>query len=603
MIPQETEEIYQKRLVLAGYLALFFFWIILVKLFYLQILKHDYFWKLARQRTFVRVPIPAPRGRIFDRRGVLLAGDRPSFNLYLDPFYLKGKEDQVLRSLAQILGEDFPKLKTEYILKKREAYGEVLFRRGLDWEKVARLEARRYYLPGVRVEARPERFYPFGASFFHLLGYVSPISKKDLKKLKEEGYGPEDFLGRTGLERAYETELRGLKGERELERDAFGRTVKIVSEVPPRPGKDLFLTVDGLFQQETYGLLEGRSGAIVVMDPRRGALLALVSAPAPDPAGFIKGFSPRAWRALTADPYHPLLNKALLAYHPGSTFKPVTLLAALEAGLISPEEEIYCPGFYRLGRRIFHCWRKWGHGKVFLIQALAQSCDTYFYVLGERLDIDYLAQYARRCGFGRPSGLGLPGENPGLVPDRRWKRSVFGERWQKGENLVVAIGQGPLEVNLVQLVKFYAALGNGGHLLKPYVVSEISEPSGKKIKIFSPEEEGQLPASGANLRWVVRGLIEAVNGKRGTGKAAKMKDILVAGKTGTAQVVKKSKDKKKDQEVPYEKRDHAWFIAFAPARDPEIVVGVLVEHGGHGGEAAAPIAAKVLRLYFQGERP
>ncbi len=603
MISPETEELHQKRLILAGYLVFFFFGVILIKLFYLQVLKHEYFWKLARQRTFVRVAIPAPRGRIFDRRGVLLAGDRPSFNLYLDPFYLKEREDQVLRMLAQILGEDFSQIKTEYILKKRKAYGEVLFRRGLDWETVARLEARRYYLPGVRVEARPERYYPFGASFFHLVGYVSAVSRKDLKTLREKGYGPEDFLGRRGLERAYEDQLRGIKGEKELEKDAFGRTVKIVKEVPPRPGKDLFLTVDSALQREAYRFLENRAGAIVVMDPRQGALLALVSAPAPDPFHYIKGFSPAAWRALNNDPFRPLLNKALLSYHPGSTFKPVTLLAALEAGLISPEEEIYCPGFYRLGRRLFRCWRKWGHGKVSLIQALAQSCDTYFYVLGEKLDIDYLARFARQCGFGRPSGLGLPGEKPGLIPDRDWKRRVYGERWQKGENLVVAIGQGPLEVNLVQLVKFYAALGNGGHLMKPFVVSEISDPSGKKIKVFTPEEEGRLPASEENLRWVLKGLIEAVNGKHGTGKAARMKEILVAGKTGTAQVVKKDKDQKEDREIPYEKRDHAWFVAFAPAEAPEIVVGVLVEHGGHGGEAAAPLAAKVLRLYFRGERP
>lgn len=218
MTSRKTEEIYQRRFVAAGYFVLFALLILLIKLFYLQIVRHDYFWKLARARTFYRVSVPAPRGRIFDRRGVLLAGDRPSFNLYLDPYYLRGKEDRVLRVLARILDEDFVALKTEYILKKRKSYGEILFRRGLDWEKVARLEARRYYLPGVRVEAHPERFYPFGRSFFHLLGYVSTVSRKDLARLKAKGYGPQDVVGRTGLERAFEEVLRGKKGEREVDR-------------------------------------------------------------------------------------------------------------------------------------------------------------------------------------------------------------------------------------------------------------------------------------------------------------------------------------------------------------------------------------------------
>ncbi|HFC97993.1 MAG TPA: penicillin-binding protein 2 [Thermosulfurimonas dismutans] len=603
MVSKDIEELYEKRLIFWGYGFLFLFFIVLVKLFYLQILRHSYFMRLAVKRTFSRVLIPAPRGRIFDRRGVLLAGDRPTFNLYLDPYYLKGHEDQVLRVLARILGEKLSVLKTRYLLKKRQSYGEVLLRQGLDWATVARIEARSYYLPGVRVEARPARFYPFGPAFFYPLGYVSRVSRRDLRVLQDKGYGPEDFVGRRGLEKAYEEVLRGQKGMREVERDAFGRIVRIIREVPPRPGRDLFLTLDAYWQREIYRLLKGRSGAVVVMDPRNGEVLSLVSAPSPDPQEFVRGFTHRAWEELNRNPYKPLLNKALQAYQPGSTFKPVTLLAALEAGVVTPAEEIYCPGYYRLGRQIFRCWRRWGHGKVSLVQALAQSCDVYFYTLGTRLDIDYLAHFARQCGFGRLSGLGIPGEKPGLVPDRTWKRRAQGKRWQKGETLLVAIGQGPLEVNLMQLVKFYAALGNGGTLWKPYVVEEIADPSGKEVQASRPRKEGELPVKGIHLRWVKEGLIEAVNGKHGTGRAARLKGIVVAGKTGTAQVVRRKKEHETKEEIPYQERDHAWFVAFAPAEDPQVVVGVFVEHGGHGGEVAAPLAGKILRMYFGEGKP
>ena len=599
---QKVEETFQKRIIYAGYIFLFFFLILLFKLFYIQILKHEYFWRLAQERTFVRVSIPAPRGRIYDYKGVLLAGNRPSFNLYLDPFYIKGRETKVLKLLAELLEEDYGVLKEEYIYQKRQAYGEVLLRRGLDRDTVARIEARGYYLPGLKLVAQPERFYPFGKEFFHLIGYVSPITREELRRLKNKGYESQDFLGKAGLEKLFESELRGKKGELELERDAFGRIVKVVEERLPIPGKDLYLTVDSRLQREIFKLLKDRSGAVVVLSPKDGSLKALVSSPAPDANKFVEGFPHSEWERLRSDPKHPFLNKALQSYHPGSTFKPVTLLAALKAGLIDPEENLYCPGFYRLGRRLFRCWHRGGHGKVALVRAIAQSCDTYFYILGERLDIDYLADFARACGFGRPSGLGLPGEAPGLVPDRKWKKQKQKGPWHKGETLIMAIGQGALEVNLVQLTKFYAALANGGKLLKPYVVARLLSPEGEEIKDFGPVVEAELPVRPEFIAEIHKGLVEAVNSKHGTGKKARVEGILVAGKTGTAQVIrlKKKELKKKEEEIPYEQRDHAWFVAYAPAEAPEIVVGVFIEHGGHGGSTAAPLAGKILKTYFLG---
>ncbi len=588
---------FQERVIRGAVFFFFLFFLILVRLVYLQIFKHDYFWKLAQERTFVKVAIPAPRGNIIDMKGVFLAKNKPSFNLYIDPHYIKGREDSVLKILAEVLGEDFASLKERYIYEKKRAYGKILFKRGLKRDAVARIEARRYFLPGIELEARPERYYPLGTPFFHPVGYVDSISKRELKRLAHKGYGPEDFVGKSGIEKAYEEVLRGKKGERELERDAFGRTVKIVSETPPVPGSDIYLTLDSTLQMTLFKLLGGRAGAIVVMKIETGEILAMVSSPAVDPNKFLGVMTKKEWESIISDVREPLKNKALKPYHPGSTFKPVTLLAALKAGVVTEDETFYCPGYYRLGRRTFRCWQSWGHGVVDIVKAMAESCDVYFYALGERLDIDFLADFARACGFGRPSGVGLPSEHPGIVPDREWKLKVKGERWHKGETLIVAIGQGALEVNLLQVVKFYGALANGGKLYKPILVKKIVNE--RTQEITDSEVEGRLPVPKHYIDLVNKGLVEAVNSEKGTGRAAKLKEMLVAGKTGTAQVVKKKK-RKKGEEIPYKERDHAWFVAFAPADDPSIVVGVFIEHGGHGGSAAAPLAKKVFEIYFLG---
>ncbi len=598
----DIDELFVQRLrwiMVFLFLAFLGLWL---KLLFLQIIKGPYYRELARKRSLKVITLAAPRGNIYDRRGLLLAGNTPSFSLFVDPRTVKGTQgDKVLKRLAELLGEEFPGLKQRYLVLRRGSLGNpVLLKEDLDRDLVAKIAARRFFLPGVEIRVEPKRYYPLGEAGFHLLGYVSRINASELKRLASLGFEASDFLGRAGVEAQFEQYLRGKKGRRLVEVDARGRIRRVVAEEAPQIGKSLVLTVDSVFERKLYGLLAGRSGAMVLLDPRDGRLLALVSAPGLDPAHFLEGFSHEEWRKINQDVKHPLLNKALLPYHPGSTFKLVTALAALEKGVVTPQKVIFCPGYYRLGRRLFRCWRPGGHGKVSLVEAIEVSCDTYFYQLGEAVGIDTLSQVARACGFGRPTGLGIPGEKAGLVPDRSWKLKVFKVPWQKGETLNVAIGQGALTVTPLQLAKFLAALVNGGRLFKPWYVQQILDAYGEVWREEGPAEEGKLPATAQTLRWLKKGLVAAVNGEHGTGRAARLKKITVGGKTGTAQVVG-MKRRIKSEKLPYLKRDHAWFMAFAPAEKPELVLVVFVEHGGHGGSAAAPLAGKFLRFYFEGQ--
>ncbi|WP_169352790.1 penicillin-binding protein 2 [Thermodesulfatator atlanticus] len=598
---------FKKRVRVIVCIAGFCVILLILKLFFLQIIKGEHYRQVAQRRSLKVVTIKAPRGNIYDRRGLLLAGNVPSYTLLIDKKLVKGPEgDKVLKRLAQILGEDFPTLKQEYLIARKKATGEkVLFKTDLDRDLVARIEARRYYMPGIEISVEPKRFYPLGEKAFHFIGYVSRINARELRRLSSKGFEPDDFIGRTGVEAQYEDLLRGKKGRELLEVDALGRVKKIVAKEPPQIGKSLILTVDSVFLEVAYDLLKGKSGAIVVFDPRDGKVLSLVSAPGINPRKFVdktEKFSIEEWKKINEDVMHPLLNKALLPYHPGSTFKILTAMAGLEEKVISPQKEIFCPGYYRLGRRIFRCWRPWGHGEVDMKKAIEVSCDTYFYQLGELLGIERIAKYARASGFGKLTGIGLPGEKRGLVPDKEWKLRRQGVPWQKGETLNVAIGQGALSVTPLQLAKFLTAVVNDGHLYRPWYVSQILDQYGEVVKEFKPLEEGKLPAHLNTLNFLKDAMVAAVNGKEATGKAAKLKNILVGGKTGTAQVVGMKK-RIHSKKLPYLRRDHAWFMAFAPAKNPEIVIVVFVEHGGHGGSAAAPIAGKFLKFYFEGKWP
>jgi penicillin-binding protein 2 len=586
---------WEKRLFWAKFLIIFSFVILWLKFFYLQVIKYSYYLKKAKERSVVSYIIRAPRGEIVTSDGVVVATNRAVFQLYLDPELIKDKEDEILYKLSKILGEEFGGLKERYYLAKKTSLGRVLIKRNLSWDEVAKIMVRRYYLPGVKVEVESERFYPYGEIYFHLLGYISKITLEEYKNLKEEGYYMEDYIGKMGIERAFEKILKGKNGVIEIERDAYGRLGKVINRIAPIPGEDLIITVNHSLQVKAYELLKEKKGAIVALSPQDGSILAMVSTPSIDPQKFIDGFTEEEWERINSSPDKPFLNRALQAYPPGSTYKIITAIAALKAGIInSVNNSVFCPGYFRLGSRIFRCWEAKGHGTVNFIKGIAYSCDVFFYTLASKLDIDYLAEVSKELGLGKTTGLGWSEEKEGFVPDRAWKEKTFKEPWYQGETVVMGIGQGYLLVTPLQMARVYMAIANGGYLYKPYVVKKIKSLNGNTIEIV-PQIEKKLSLDPQHLEWIREGLSEVV--KIGTGRAAFVPGVDVAGKTGTAQVVSLALKKIKSLE------HHAWFISYAGLSSPQIVSAILVEHGGHGGSAAAPLARELYKTYFGIKEP
>ncbi|MCU4137524.1 MAG: Cell division protein FtsI [Thermodesulfobacteria bacterium] len=581
---------WEKRLSRAKFLFIFLFIILWSRFFYLQIIKHSYYYRKAKERSIISYVIRAPRGEIVTSDGVVVATNRAVFQLYLDPELIKDKEDKVLYRLSKILKEDFGSLKEKYYLAKKTFLGRVLIKRNLSWDEVAKIMVRRYYLPGVKVEVEAERYYPYGEAYFHLIGYISRITLKEYNKLKNKGYSIEDYIGRAGIEKMFERELKGKNGAIEIERDAYGRLGKIINRIKPIPGKNLVLTVNHNLQMKAYELLKNKKGAIVALSPKDGAILAMVSSPSINPQKFIDGFTEEEWKKISLNPDKPFLNRVLQPYPPGSTYKVITAIAGLEANVIKDvNETIFCPGYFKFKSRIFRCWKAIGHKNVNLIKAIAYSCDVYFYTVASKLDVDYLAKISRKWGLGKLTGLGWSEEKAGFVPNRAWKKKKFKEPWYPGETIIMGIGQGYLLTTPLQMARVYMAIANGGYLYKPYVVKEIKKLN-KNIITINPQIERHLVLDPRYLKWIKEGLLEVV--RIGTGKLAFIPGLIVAGKTGTAQVISLSAKKDKFLEP------HAWFVSYAGYSQPEIVSAILIEHGGHGGSVAAPLARKLYEAYF-----
>lgn len=586
---------WEKRLFWAKIIIIFTFGILWLRFFYLQVIKYPYYYKKAKERSVVSYVIKAPRGEIITSDGVVVATNRAVFQLYLDPDLIKDKEDEVLYKLSKILGESFGTLKERYYLARKTSLGRVLIKRNLNWDEVAKIMVRRYYLPGVKIEVEAERYYPYGETYFHALGYISKITLEEYKELKDEGYSMEDYIGRIGIERMFERILKGKNGAIEIERDAYGRLGKIINRIEPVPGESLIITINHNLQVKAYELLKEKKGAIIALSPKDGSILAMVSLPSIDPQKFIDGFTKEEWEEINLSPEKPFLNRALQAYPPGSTYKIITAIAGLKSGVIKDlNNSVFCPGYFRYGARVFRCWEAKGHGSVNLIKAIAFSCDTFFYTIASKLDVDYLASISREWGLGKPTGLGWSEEKIGLIPDKKWKERTFKQPWYQGETVVMGIGQGYLLVTPLQMARVYMAIANGGYLYKPYIVKRIKKLNGNVIEI-NPQLEKQLALDEKHLEWIREGLLEVV--RIGTGKAAYIPELTVAGKTGTAQVVSLSAKRSKSLE------HHAWFISYAGHSQPEIVSAILVEHGGHGGAVAAPIARELYRKYFGIEKP
>ncbi|MER3455624.1 MAG: penicillin-binding protein 2 [candidate division GAL15 bacterium] len=555
-----------------------------LRLWQLQILQADYYAQLADVNRLRVHRLPSPRGLILDRRGTPLVTNRPAFSVWVVPAEVVDP-GRVLPQLARVVGVPEDDLWARWERSRRRPFEPMRVRRDVGIRVVTALEERRQSLPGVQVEAEPVRVYPFGPAAAHVLGYLGEVSPEELEALRPRGYRAGDLIGKAGVERAYDEVLRGSDGEHAVEVDAAGRPLRVLREQPGQPGHTLVLALDRELQEEAARQLQGRSGAVVAMDPWTGEVLAMASSPSFDPNLFSVGISEQDWQRLSADRRNPLLNRATAsAYEPGSVFKVVTGLAALQEGRAASSSRFLCKGSLQLGRWVFRDLV--AHGVVDFTTGVAQSCNVMFWTLGLALGPDLLAEYAQRLGFGSPTGVDLPLEVPGMIPDPAYKQRTWQEPWYPGDTLNMAIGQGFVLVTPLQVARAMSAVANGGILLRPRLVRAVVSPEGHVVRTFSPEAQARLPVSDQALAALRRGLVAVVD--RGTGQAARVEGLQVAGKTGSAETARG--------------RPHAWFAGYAPASQPRIVVVVLVEHGYRGGVSAAPIARAILERWWTGLR-
>jgi len=597
-----ASEVFGKQLRVAILLILAVFGMLVLRLWYLQVVSGPFYRAKSENNRIRLQDIPPFRGMVLDRNAEVLVDNRPSYDLYVIPEEIQDRS-QLIARLGRL--GDLDREAAEQLLNKAARgypFRPVCLKKDMARDEVARIESRRYDLPGVMIIVTAQRHYLYEGLASHALGYVGEISEEQLSSGQFPGSRPGDLIGKRGVELKWQPQLSGTRGGEQVEVDAVGRKIAVVSRKLPTSGANLCLTIDRRLQSLAEKCLEGKHGAVVALHPLTGEILALASSPSYDPNRFIKGLDEKAWQELVSSREFPLQNRALSGqYPPGSVFKTVVALAALEEGMVTPEEEIFCNGKYSLGSASFRCWKRHGHGNVNLHKALVESCDVYFYTLGRRLGVDKIAQYARRLGLGKETGLGLDHEKSGLIPTTQWKLKRWGIPWQQGETVSTSIGQSFVLTTPIQAANLMATVFNGGRVYRPQITKSVRKPNGETIHGFAPivsEESGIRPE---HLDLVKKALIGVVNEAHGTGSKARLKDIVVAGKTGTAQVVSQKKEgaPKREEDIPWELRDHAWFVAVAPASDPEIAVAVLIEHGGHGGSAAAPIAREIIQAYLQ----
>ncbi|MFI5366564.1 MAG: penicillin-binding protein 2 [Candidatus Binatia bacterium] len=588
----------RRRLTVALGVALLCFLLLLARLWDLEILRGDEMRTLSENNRIRLHRVQATRGTVVDRTGQVLIDSRPSFDAVLVPEDTHNVELTV-ENLAHLLNQSAAEMHALITqTSARPPFEEITVRRDLSWDELVALETHQLDLPGVSMQITPRRSYPLGTKLAHLLGYVGEASSQDLAA--DARYHMGDLVGKAGLEKRWESYLRGVDGGQQVEVDALGRKLRVLREVEEAPGDTVKLTIDLDLQNAASQALGDRDGAIVVLNPNSGEILALVDHPSFDPNVFARGVHPNEWHALLADKHRPLNNRVAQGqYPPGSTFKIIVATAALEEGIINPFTRIHCPGGLQFGNHYFRCWKKGGHGSVNLHEALVQSCDVFFYQVAQRLGIDLIAKYAHTFGLGLPTGIDLEHEKTGTIPDTNWKRRRFKQPWFAGETLSAGIGQGYVTATPLQMANMIAMVA-AGKRFRPQYVKQIETPDGAIVRNETPEVIGTLKVRPTTLMQVREALRDVVNAPNGTGKKARLNDIEAAGKTGTSQVVKMGKERVKSAQLPWQQRDHAWFVAYAPFDAPEIAVAALVEHAeGGGGAVAAPIARDVMQAYFQ----
>lgn len=591
----------KKRLVNAAVCVFVAFAVLIVRLVFLQVIQGEEYRRLSKNNCIRLKSVEASRGLVYDRNGVLLVDNRPSFDLKI---VLKDAVpvDETLSTLAELTGWPLDELLNRIKgVSGGGVYKPFLLKQDISRDQLGVIEAHSFDLPGIVVMVEPRRNYIYRKSAAHLIGYLGEVNCDELASGKYPGVKGGDSIGRDGAEKIFEDLLRGKRGGRQVEVDASGRLVRVIKTVDSIPGKNIFLTLDSRLQQKAESMLEGKVGAVVALDPSNGDVLVMASSPSFDQNDFIGGISSKKWNALISDSDRPMSNKAIQgAYPPASTYKMVTAIAALEEGLIDKKTSFFCTGSHQYGNRVYRCWKKWGHGDVNVVNALEESCDVFFYHAGEVVGVDTLAQYAKGCGLGRRTGIELENENPGLIPTAAWKKKRFSRPWQGGETLSIAIGQGFNLVTPLQMAVFIAAVGNEGTLFRPRILRSVNDPSGEEVATNRPDIMGGLPAGKETLGIVRKGLLKVVESETGTARQIRIEGVEIAGKTGTAQVFSaKKKDRVEEKRLDYHLRDHAWFVCYAPAENPAIAVSVIIEHGEHGSTAAAPVAVEVVRACLE----
>ena len=568
-----------------------------LRLWQLQIRDGVYYQDLARDNRTRSIMLEPARGLLYDRNGELLANNIPSFQLYLSLEDVQDRDD-LLSKLPEYVDVNVQAISEKLVTNQRR--GRIKLKSGLTLKEAALIESHRIDLPGVAIQPEYQRNYPLGNYAAHVIGYVGEISESQLKDPEFLDVQAGRIIGQYGVERTFDTHLLGETGRKVIEVDAFGYPKRSLAIHPPLAGDDLYLTLDIRLQRLAEDLLAEEAGAIVALDPWNGDVLALASQPGFNPNDLSGGISPQAWQQLLQDSRHPLTNRAIQGqYPPGSTFKIVMAAALLETQTMKETDSITCHGTFPFGKRVFRDWKRGGHGSVDLTKAIAESCDVYFYKVGNQLGIDPISRYSRQFGLGSKTGIALSSERSGLVPSREWKQKNRGEPWYPGETISVAIGQGFLSVTPIQMAKVVSIVATNGQMVQPRLLKGVRLRRTGNFKEEPPPSTQQASISPQTFFQIKKGLAAVVT--KGTAKQAQSDIVSIAGKTGTAQVVALKDDDDKT-EVRKKHRDHAWFVAFAPVEEPKIAVAVIVEHMGHGGSAAAPLAKTLIEAYMNFEK-
>jgi penicillin-binding protein 2 len=616
---EELVKIHKDRATLLSYIITAAFGLVLARLWYLQVYKGETLHNYSIQNRLRKEVVWAPRGLIYSRDDQLIVDNIPRFDAILTPQFLMEKE-ATLEKLAKILGMDIDSIRS--ILKKNSnqaTYRPIIIKKNITFEELAKIESHNADLPGVSVDIFISREYRDKEVGAHLLGYISEISQTQLPKFKERDkidYRLGDFIGQFGVEEQLDRYLRGENGHEFVEVDARGRRKRYINtdnlfkgieDEKPVSGLNVKLTIDRDMQIAGYKALEGKVGGVIALDVNSGEVLTMVSRPSFDPSQFSRGLTPEYWRSLVMNKQHPLRDRNIQEhFSPGSTFKVFTGIAAFEEGEIDERTEVFCNGSYRLGRKVYHCWKKEGHGATNLVKAIRESCNVYFQKAANRMDIDTISKYSKAFGLGVKTGISLPREVAGLMPTKEWKKKRYGQEWQPGETLSCSIGQSYVLASTIQLALSYAAIANGGKIYRPYVVKDIYDINGELLKTFTPEVTSKIELKNPKTLALIReGLYQVVNNPKGTAFGKRGQGILMAGKSGTSQVVRASADKvyQKCQNMEYEQRHHGLFVAFAPYDNPKIAVATIIEHGCSGSGAAAPVVEAVVTEYMKKYQP